>query len=103
MLFRSRPAPGHEPHAGAGAAVTGGPLDPSGRLAEAVAELGRHLASVLEAERERAARLAREQHEARSRFELDRRLLEGAQSHPSQPVIGTPQGRGQRGRRKRAR
>lgn len=91
------PEPGHQ-LAGAGLHVvdSGAPLDPSGRLAEAVAELGRHLAAVLEAERARSARLAREQDDARARFERERRLVEDPQS------LDAERWRGGRQRRKRA-
>lgn len=90
-----------EASAATAGALFSGPLDPSGRLAQAVSELGRHLASVLEAERARADRLAREQEAARARFEMERRLLE--QEYGALPDPATGQGRVRRRRRRGAR
>lgn len=58
------------------------PLDASGRLAAAVADLGRHMAAVLEAERAEAERLARAQREARARLEAEIGDLEKQRNRP---------------------
>lgn len=78
----------------------GQPLDPSGQLAAAVAELGRHMAAVLEAERARSRRLAEEHRQARERFDAERRQLAARRAGS---VAEAPPPRTWRARRRRRR
>lgn len=61
------------------------PLDPSGRLAEAVAELGRHMAAVLQAERAEAQRSARARQEAEAAIEAERRAMAAQRAGQAAP------------------